>query len=124
MAGRYRDRDDAMPRSFRREMCDAFRSAFATALEQLSAHERNLLRHECLEGLTIDETAKRYGVSSSTVARWRARCRVRIFRLTRRAFRDLESRHDFDGTLSIVEGELDVGLSRLLGNEVEPIGRE
>ena len=95
---------------------DEFRRAFRDAMERLSPRERNLLRYECVEGLTRDEIAGIYGVSRATVARWRAACRKRLFDTTREAFTarlELPS-EEFDSVLRMIESQLHVSLTRLL----------
>ena len=100
----------------------AFKEAFAVALTKLSPRERNLLRYEVIDQLTIDKIARIYGVSASTVARWRARSRTRLFRLTRRCFRQAAevSSADFPSAMRMIESRFDVSLARLLGHSIEP----
>jgi RNA polymerase sigma-70 factor (ECF subfamily) len=94
-----------------------FREAFRRAMESLTARERNLLRYECLDGLTRDEIGRIYGVSRPTVARWRAACRARLYDETERVFREelaLEE-SEFASVLRMIESQLHVSLTRLLG---------
>jgi RNA polymerase sigma-70 factor (ECF subfamily) len=95
---------------------DELKHAFAEALGALSPHERNLLRHECLEELTREEIAERYGVSLSTVARWRAACRQRLRSATLAALggRLGVGGDELHSVLRSIDSQLDVSLSRLL----------
>lgn len=47
-----------------------FRDAFRTALKELTARERNVLRLQALDGLTLEQIAKLHDVNKSTVSRW------------------------------------------------------
>jgi RNA polymerase sigma-70 factor (ECF subfamily) len=92
-----------------------FKLAFEAAFAALSARERNLLRYECIDGLTLDAIARMHGVSVATIARWRARCRARLFRLTRDHFRAQASiaADEFPSVMKLIESQLDISLSRL-----------
>ena len=95
---------------------DAFKQAFADALSQLSARERNLLRYECLEQLTREQIAQLYGVSVKTVSRWRASCRSRLSQLTRQRFAAHAGVHDedLDSAMRLIHSQIELSLSRLL----------
>jgi RNA polymerase sigma-70 factor (ECF subfamily) len=94
----------------------AFKGSFHHALAALSARERNLLRYECVDRLTLDEIANIYRVNRSTVARWRAACRERLFAMTRRAFNEQLGIVDdeFGSVVRLIESQLDVSLRRVL----------
>ena len=107
--------DDAILGGLKDAYRDAFRSAFQAALGRLSARERNLLRYECIDGLTRDEIARIYGVSRATVGRWRTLCRGRLYQETCAAFREVVPLGDdeVDSVLALIRSQLDVSLSRL-----------
>jgi RNA polymerase sigma-70 factor (ECF subfamily) len=89
-----------------------FRLAFRSGFESLSARERNLLRHQVIDGLGIDRVAALYGVHRTTAARWLARARAQ---LTRRVRRELQARlqigrDELDSVLRLLVGKLEVSL--------------
>jgi RNA polymerase sigma-70 factor (ECF subfamily) len=108
--------EDALLAGLKRAYRSAFRDAFKVALERLSARERNLLRYECIDGLTRDEIARIYDVSRATVARWRTLSRARLYQETCAAFREVMAVPDeeMDSILAMIQSQLDVSLSRLL----------
>jgi len=61
----------------RRVYAEAFRDAFAGAIESLSNRERSLLKQAILHRSTVDEIAAIYDVHRATAARWVARFRRR-----------------------------------------------
>lgn len=60
-----------------------FKAAFQAALAQLEQRERNLLRYQVIEALSIDEIGVIYQVHRATAARWLVRVRERLFEGTR-----------------------------------------
>ncbi len=62
---------------------DDFREAFAVALAQLDARERNVLRFHYLQGLGGEVLAGMYGVSRRTVHRWLEQSRLKVLGKTR-----------------------------------------
>jgi RNA polymerase sigma-70 factor, ECF subfamily len=108
--------DDEAVAGMKRRYRSEFKLAFEHAIAQLTARERNLLRYECIEQLGIDDIARIHGVSSSTVARWRARCREQVLRTTG----DWLRRHgtlegdEIGGLLGLIESQLELSLARVL----------
>jgi RNA polymerase sigma-70 factor len=56
----------------------AFRTSFREAFATLSARERNLLRLQVVEGLTLADIGALYQVNKSTVSRWLGACHQRL----------------------------------------------
>jgi RNA polymerase sigma-70 factor (ECF subfamily) len=56
----------------------AFRAAFEEALRAMPVDQRNILRLHYLDGLTLPDTARAYGVSRATAARWLADARAEV----------------------------------------------
>lgn len=96
----------------------AFTTAFAAALAALDARERNLLRHQALDGLSIDRIGALYGVHRATAARWVAAAREALIKGVRRELKDqLGVRRDqLDSILGLVRSGLDVSLRQYLGS--------
>jgi RNA polymerase sigma-70 factor (ECF subfamily) len=98
-----------------------FKAAFQAAFKLLSVRERNILRHEHLDGLDGAKMGALYGVHKSTMSRWRAAARQRLFEETRTyAERELALRpREFESMLRLINSQLDVSLTRLLRAEGE-----
>ncbi len=67
----------------KRHYRDAFREAFGTAVHELTAQERLMLRYRFVEGLTLLQLAAACGVHRATVARRLATLKERLFAGTR-----------------------------------------
>jgi RNA polymerase sigma-70 factor (ECF subfamily) len=102
----------------------AFRSAFARAVERLAPAERLVLRLSVLEGLTCDELAASLGVHRATAARRTARARQQLVDGTREELaRSLRvDAAELESLLDLVESNLDLSISRLLGADEAPEG--
>jgi RNA polymerase sigma-70 factor (ECF subfamily) len=98
---------------YRAELADAFR----TALGELPARERTLLRYQLIDGLTIDEIGALFRVHRATAARWIAKIRDDVLVRTR-ALMALALGVDTAEAASIVrmvQSQLDVSVIRHLG---------
>jgi RNA polymerase sigma-70 factor, ECF subfamily len=104
---------DYLKARYRRE----FRDAFMEAIAALPAHERVLLRLHLVEGLSHERIGAMYQVNQSTITRRVARARDTILRETQQALRrrlHVETA-EFESLAALVGSELDLSLSRLLG---------
>lgn len=108
---------EALKRTYRRQ----FKAAFAEAVAALSSRQRNLLRLELLDRLTIDKTAAVYRVHAATISRWRADTRQDLLARTREFFaRELAVDGDeFHSIMRLIGSRLDVSLPRLLETETD-----
>jgi RNA polymerase sigma-70 factor (ECF subfamily) len=61
----------------------AFQSAFRAAVQALSSHERNLLRHHYIDRLSIDQIGKIYRIHRMTAARRLTKVRHELIESTR-----------------------------------------
>ena len=59
---------DAVKQRYR----ERFKTTFQCAFAELDTRQRNVLRHQYVEGLNLDRIALLYGVARSTVAYWRS----------------------------------------------------
>jgi RNA polymerase sigma-70 factor (ECF subfamily) len=96
-----------------------FKQAFQKSFQLLTPRQRNILRHEHLDGLNIDKIGDLYGVHRATVARWRQKARESLFAHTREI---VESEMDigpseFDSVLRLIESQVEVSLDRLLDQD-------
>lgn len=62
-----------------------FRVAFDAALETLTPRERNLLRHQFVDHLNLDQIGALYQVHRATAWRWLTRAHKWVFDHTREA---------------------------------------
>lgn len=96
---------DYLKRNYRAE----FKESFHTALRTLSTEERNLLRYQLLEQLTLEQIGRIYGVHLTSIGRRLQKLRQQLLRETREGLR---------GRLGIDEGELD-SIMRLIGSRLD-----
>ena len=98
---------------YRAELAEAFR----TALTELPARERTLLRYQLIDGLTIDEIGAIFRVHRATAARWLAKIRDDLVTRTRALLAErlgVET-EEADSILRLVQSQLDVSVIRHLG---------
>ncbi|MCU0701374.1 MAG: hypothetical protein MUC96_33105 [Myxococcaceae bacterium] len=95
--------------------------ALVTAIGRLEPRERSLLRLHFLEGATLDELARTYGVHSATVARWLATAKASFLTAARDTVAPLAGvgRLEVDSLVRALEGSLDVSLHRVLRSTAE-----
>ena len=95
----------------------AFRSAFQTALAALSPRDRNLLRMNLVDDLSIDQIGAVYGVHRATAARWLTAIRDQIASATRKALAQQAGiqADEITSILRLVRSRLDASLERLVG---------
>jgi RNA polymerase sigma-70 factor (ECF subfamily) len=97
---------------------EPFREAFLAALKALPARERTLLRQSFIDGLSIDELGRLYGVHRATAGRWVAQARRTLLFSTRDLMmaRIGVSEPECDGIMRLVKSRLDVTLRGLMTN--------
>jgi RNA polymerase sigma-70 factor, ECF subfamily len=98
-----------------------FKDALQTAFSNLTARERNLLRHQVIHGLNIDEVGALYRVHRTTAFRWIEKARKALLRETRAALmkRLQVGSSEFLSIMRVVQGDLDVSVRRLLVSDIE-----
>ncbi|MEM6293357.1 MAG: sigma-70 family RNA polymerase sigma factor [Myxococcota bacterium] len=104
-------------RVYKTEFKDALQDAFAA----LTPRERNLLRHQVLHGLNIDQVGALYHVHRTTAFRWIEKARKSLLRETRKALmnRLRVGSGEFLSIMRVVGGDLDVSVRRLLVSDIE-----
>ena len=65
---------------------DAFKVAFGEAIGGLDARDKNVLRQHFVDGLTVDDLGKVYGVHRATAARWVQKAQGELLKSTRKRF--------------------------------------
>jgi RNA polymerase sigma-70 factor (ECF subfamily) len=111
------DREDLVPANavdkerYRR----AVRLAFRTALQGLPPRDRNLLRMNVIDGLSIDQIGAVQGVHRATAARWLENAREQIARSVRRELMAVLGTDPFeaDEVLRWVQSRIELSLSGL-----------
>ncbi len=100
----------ALKDKYRAQFKDAFKTAFAA----LTTRQRNVLRHELLDGLNIDKIGTIYGVHRATVARWRTAARQALTEEIRRIFTEEHrvSDSEFDTIMRLIRSRLELSLPR------------
>jgi RNA polymerase sigma-70 factor (ECF subfamily) len=94
-----------------------FRAAFVASLTALSARERNLLRHQFVDKMSVEQMGALYGVHKATAARWAARARDRLVEDTKKRLREKlrTSPSEVNRIIELVRSRLDVSVRRFLG---------
>ena len=100
-----------------RETVDA---ALRAALSGLDARSRALLRYQLIDGWSIDQVGKLYGVHRATAARWLTDAREVLGEIIRTelAARLQIATEDVDSIVRLVQSRVDMSLDRLLVPEV------
>jgi RNA polymerase sigma-70 factor (ECF subfamily) len=95
---------------------EAVETAFAAALEALTARERAVLRFHLVDGWTIDQLGARYGAHRSTASRWlsAARDKLRAGIRMRLAVQLVIPESQVDSIVALVTSRIEVSLDRLL----------
>jgi RNA polymerase sigma-70 factor (ECF subfamily) len=95
---------------------EAFRAAFAEALQVLSPRDRTLLRLTSLDGLSLARVGQMYGKDASTVSRWLAASREVLLQRTRATLAQSLKLTDsaLESVMRAADSELHVSLARLL----------
>jgi RNA polymerase sigma-70 factor (ECF subfamily) len=98
---------------------DEFAAALRTAVAELEPRQRNLLRHQALDRMSIDRIAALYGVHRATAARWVAQARDALVAGVRRRLQAklAVAPERLDSLLLLIESRLDVSLRPLLAAE-------
>ena len=93
----------------------AVRAAFRTALQALAPRDRNLLRMNVIDGLSIDQIGAVQGVHRATAARWLERAREQIARTVRRELMTALGADPFeaDELLRWIQSRIELSLSGL-----------
>jgi RNA polymerase sigma-70 factor (ECF subfamily) len=98
-----------------------FRDALTAGFNRLTPRERNLLRHQVLHGLNIDQVGALYRVHRTTAFRWIEKARRSLLQQTREALK--QQLHvgsgEFLSIMRVVQGDLDVSVRRILVSEIE-----
>lgn len=108
---------DYIQRVFKTE----FREALQTAFARLTPRERNLLRHQVLHGLNIDQVGALYRVHRTTAFRWIEKARRSLLQHARDALKQrlhVQS-GEFLSIMRVVQGDLEVSVRRLLVSNIE-----
>lgn len=94
------------------------KAAFESAVEDLDARDRTLLRLHLVDGLTIDDVARMYQIHRATAARQIEKAREQVAASTRRRLALVKglSRDELGDLHGLVASQLDLSLSRVLAS--------
>lgn len=108
--------DDPAIAVLRRHYRDDLARAIATAIAGLDVRERSLLRYSLVDGLELGAIAAIFQTHKSTISRWLARARTRLWRLTRDALIGPGGldRAEVESIVRAMRSGLDLSLARLL----------
>ncbi len=97
----------------------AFKEAFQQAFSELEAKERTLLRHQVVDGLSIDALGAMHKVHRATAARWLGKIREQLLARTRALLmaQIQVDKGEFEIIMRLIQSNLEVSLPRLLGQE-------
>jgi len=108
---------------FRKVYLEQFREALLAALAELPLRDRNILRHQYVYRMTIDQIGAIYHVHRVTASRWEVKARAALLAGTRRRLmqRLKVSAAELESIMRIIQSQLDISLLRYLGSdEPEP----
>ena len=93
-----------------------FKQAYADAFADLDARDRNLMRHNVLDGHGVDRIAELYAIHRSTASRWLTAARADLIKRTKAALRTrLQlSASEVESLLHALADRIDVTLEGLL----------
>ena len=108
--------DDPELSILRAQYRDTVDAGLRSALARLDARSRALLRYQLIDGWSIDQVGKLYGVHRATAARWLADARQVLGDAIRAelAARLQISAHEVDSIVRLVQSRVDMSLDRLL----------
>jgi RNA polymerase sigma-70 factor, ECF subfamily len=99
---------------------EAVDAALRAALARLDTRSRALLRYQLIDGWSIDQVGKLYGVHRATAARWLAEARETLGDAIRAELADRLkiATEEVDSIVRLVQSRVDMSLDRLLVPEV------
>ena len=108
---------DYIQRVYKTEFKEALREGFAN----LTPRERNLLRHQVIHGLNIDQVGAIYSVHRTTAFRWIEKARKALLHATKEALmgRLKVGQSQFLSIMRVVQSDLDLSMRRLLVSDIE-----
>lgn len=108
--------DDPAIAVLRRDYRDDLAAALATAIAALDVRDRSLLRYSLVDGLDLTAIAAIFRTHKSTISRWLARARTRLWRVTRDTLAGPGGvdRAEVESLVRAMRSGLDLSLARLL----------
>lgn len=105
---------DYLKRNYRQE----FKESFHAALRSLATEDRNLLRYQVIENLTLEEIGRLYNLHLTSIARRLSKVRLKLLESTRE---QLQSRLgvddvELDSIMRLIGSRLDVSIEAVLAH--------
>jgi RNA polymerase sigma-70 factor (ECF subfamily) len=109
--------DDPELSAIKERFREQFHNAFAVAIQTLTDRDRTLYRMHLVDGLTLEQIGKVYGVHHTTVLRWLNVARARVLEEAKSLLRaGLQvSSGEFDSIARLLMDEVDLNISLVLG---------
>lgn len=98
---------------------EEFRVAFEHAVATLTDRERSLVKLSLVRGVSVRQLGTMYGVGHSTAARWVSKAVARLSAAVRERLAERldAASHDVDSIMRLLDGSLELSISRILGPE-------
>ena len=95
---------------------EAFKKAFGAAVSSLTSRQRNILRFNVVEGLTVDQIGAVYRMHRSSVSRRLVNTRKQLLEATREELGRLlkVDGGEFESIMNLIHSRLDISLTRIL----------
>jgi RNA polymerase sigma-70 factor (ECF subfamily) len=96
-----------------------FKEAFEAAVQTLTSRERNLIRYQLVDGLSVDQIGSLYGTHRATAARWTAAARDKLAVATRQQLRARLALPDeeAEGLIRGVQSQIELSIQRLFADD-------
>jgi RNA polymerase sigma-70 factor (ECF subfamily) len=110
------EQEDLELAAIKKQHREDFKQAFQHAFEALPLRDKQILKLQLIDRLTVEQISALYDVHRATLARWMDATRTFLLGETRRrlqASRNLDA-SQVDSMLELVQSQLDVSLTRLL----------
>jgi RNA polymerase sigma-70 factor (ECF subfamily) len=111
--------DDQDTAPYLRDYGKQLMSAIKRAIEDLPAKPRTLLKMSLVEGMSIDEIGRFYGVHRATAAKWIKEAKLLIVDQSQQAFcgQTGAATTDFKSIVRVLVGYVDVSIERMLRDD-------
>jgi RNA polymerase sigma-70 factor (ECF subfamily) len=103
---------------------ELFQSALSSAVSELPARERNVLRMHLVGRCSIDQIGRAYSVHRATAARWLSATKKALFRSVRDRLRELQPRltdEEFRSVARLVQSQLDLTFATSAAAVISPL---
>jgi len=93
---------------------DTLKRAVQVGLATLETRHRTMLRLHLLDGLSLDEIGRLYGVNKSSISRWLGDARAQVLDAIRRELAATIAPSDLGSLVRVLRDRIDLSLTRVL----------